>query len=119
MRLGFKVMLDTPYAPLETAGYLPCTLDGEVAGFGMRFQDIAADLSPALKAGAGRDAAIGFCWSGDPREQLAALRVRAALVKQFGAVVHEPNKDALLSLDRLMAKACHIEASLKRREEQD
>jgi hypothetical protein len=111
--LGFKVTLDESYAPFETAGYLPCTLDGEDAGFDMRFRDVAADLSPTLKAGiAGRDAAIGFRWSGDPREQLAALSVCAALVKQFGAVVHEPDADVLLSFDQLMAKARQTEASL-------
>lgn len=111
--LGFKVTLDESYAPFETAGYLPCTLDGEDAGFDIRFRDVAADLSPALKAGIGGcDAAIGFRWSGDPREQLAALSVCAALVKQFGAVVHEPDTDALLSFDQLMAKARQTEASL-------
>ncbi|MGO9720965.1 MAG: hypothetical protein ACLPOA_10360, partial [Methylocella sp.] len=73
-QLGFKVTLDDSYAPFKTAGYLPCTLDGEDAGFDMRFQDVAADISPALKSSIGsRDTAIGFRWAGDPREQLAAL----------------------------------------------
>ena len=43
---------------------------------------------------------------------MAALSVCAALVKQFGAVVHEPDTDALLSFDQLMAKARQTEASL-------
>jgi len=59
-QLGFKVTLDDSCAPFKTAGYLPCTLDGEDAGFDMRFQDVAADISPALKASIGsRDTAIG------------------------------------------------------------
>lgn len=111
--LGFKVTLDESYAPFETAGYLPCTMDGEDAGFDMRFQDVATDLSPALMSSfEGRDTAIGFRWSGDPREQLAALSVCAALVKQFGAVVHEPDTDALLSFDQLIAKVRETQASL-------
>jgi hypothetical protein len=111
--LGFKLTLDESYAPFETAGYLPCTLDGEDAGFDIRFQDVAVDLSPALKAAiADSDAAIGFRWSGDPREQLAAPGVCAALAAQFGAVVHEPDTDALLSFDQLMAKVRQTEASL-------
>lgn len=111
--LGFKVTLDDAYAPFETKGYLPCTLDGEDAGFDIRFRDVAADLSPTLKAGiAGRDVAMEFRWSGDPREQLAALGVCVALVKQFGAIVQEPDTDVLLSFDQLMARARQAEASL-------
>lgn len=111
--LGFKLTLDESYAPFETAGYLSCTLDGEDAGFDIRFRDVTADLSPALKAGiAGRDVAISFRWSGDPREQLAALGVCAALAGKFGAVVHEPDTDALLSFEQLMARARRAEASL-------
>jgi hypothetical protein len=104
--LGFKIKLDDSYAPFRPAGYLPCTLDGEDAGFDMRFQVVAADLPPTLKSSlAGRDMAIGLRWAGDPREELAALTVCAALVKGFSAVVHEPDKDRLLSFDELLAKA--------------
>ena len=112
-QFGFKVTLDHSYAPFITSGYLPCTLDGEDAGFNMRFEDVAANLPPALiSCIEGRDTAIGFSWAGDPREELAALTVCAALVKQFGAIVHEPDKDKLLSLDQLMAKAKNTQASL-------
>ncbi len=112
-QLGFKVTLDESYAPFQTAGYLPCTLDGEDAGFDMRFEDVAANLPPVLASKIdGRDTAIGFRWAGDPREELAALTVCAALVNQFGAVVHEPDKDKLLSFDQLIAKAKNAQASL-------
>jgi hypothetical protein len=110
---GFKVTLDHSYAPLKTSGYLPCTLDGEDAGFNMRFEDVASNLPPALASGIeGRDTAISFSWAGDPREELAALTVCAALVKQFGAIVHEPDIDKLLSFDQLMAKAKNTQANL-------
>jgi hypothetical protein len=112
-QFGFKVTLDNSYAPFKTSGYLPCTLDGEDAGFNMRFEEMASNLPPALASSIeGRDTAIGFTWAGDPREELAALTVCAALVKQFGAVAHEPDKDELLSFDRLMAKAKNARASL-------
>ena len=52
-QLGFKVTLDDSYVPFKTAGYLPCILDGGDAGFDVRFQDVAADLSPALKSSIG------------------------------------------------------------------
>jgi hypothetical protein len=112
-QLGFKVTLDHSYVPFKTSGYLPCTLDGEDAGFNMRFEDAASSLPPTLASGIeGRDTAIGFSWAGDPREELAALTVCAALVKQFGAIVHEPDKDKLLSFDQLIAKAKNTQASM-------
>jgi len=58
------------------------------------------------------DTAILFRWAGDPREQLAALAVCAALVEQFGAIVHEPDQDILLSFDQLLAKARDTQGSL-------
>ena len=46
------------------------------------------------------------------REQLAALAVCAALVKQFSAIVHEPDQDMLLSFDQMLAKARDTQRSL-------
>jgi hypothetical protein len=112
-QLGFKVTLDHAYTPFNTSGYLPCTLDGEDAGFNMRFEEVAANLPPALASGIeGRDTAIPLSWAGDPREELAALSVCAALVKQFSAIVHEPDDDKLLSFDQLMAKVKIAQALL-------
>jgi hypothetical protein len=71
-QLGFKVTLDDSYAPFKTTGYLPCTLDGEDAGFDMRFQNVAADMLPALKSSIGtHDTAILFRWG--------AIRVNSLL----------------------------------------
>jgi hypothetical protein len=112
-QLGFKVTLDHAYAPFKTAGYLPCMLDGEDAGFNIRFEEVASNLPPALASGIeGRDTAIGLSWAGDPRDKLATLTVCAALVKRFSAIAHEPDKDKLLSFDQLMAKARNMQASL-------
>src|SRR3974377_1160838 len=112
-QFGFKVTLDHSYAPFKTSGYLPCTLDGEDAGFNMRFDEVASNPPPALASGIeGRDTAIGFSWAGDPREELAALTVCAALVKQFGAIVHGADRYTLLPFDQLLAKAKKTQASL-------
>jgi hypothetical protein len=112
-QLGFNLKLDESYAPGTTAAYLPCTLDGEDAGFDIRFHEIGADVSSVVKSAIeARDQAISFRWASDPREELAALAVCAALVKQFGAVVHEPDKDQLLPFDQLIAMAKGAQASL-------
>jgi hypothetical protein len=104
--LGFKISVDDSYAPFKTKGYLPCTFDGEDAGFDLRFENVeevrSAVLSSALER---RDTAMMFRWTGDPRELLAALAVCAALVKDFGAIVHEPEQDKLFALDALLAMA--------------
>ena len=87
-----KLMLDDSYAPFQSEGYLPCTVDGEDAGFDLRFGEIGDDVSPALKSGLeSRDAALRLRWSGDPREQFAALLVCAAFAGQFDAIVHDPD----------------------------
>ena len=112
-QLGFKVVLDDSYEPFETKGYLPCTLDGEDAGFDLRFQHVEEGISSNLASAiGGRDAAMKFRWAGDPREQFAALAVCAALVEKFGAIVHEPEGDRLLTLDELLEKARKASESL-------
>ena len=112
-QLGFKLALDDSYEPFETKGYLPCTLDGEDTGFDLRFQHVEEGVSSNLASAiGGRDTAMKFRWAGDPREQLAALAVCAALADKFGAIVHEPEGDRLLTLDELLEKARKASDSL-------
>jgi hypothetical protein len=102
--LAFPLALDDAYVPFETSGYLPCTLDGEDAGFDLRFKDAAA--AAALPSGIGdRDTAVTCKWCGDPREEAAARAFCAALAKDFGALVHEDGAPALVSFEQLLAKA--------------
>jgi len=106
--LKLKLVLDDGYLPLVSSGYLPCTLDGEDAGFTIRFREADTDLSkfPALAAAiAGRDVAVDVKWSGDVREQVSAMGVCAALAGSFGALVHDPEKDELLDSGKLLGRA--------------
>jgi hypothetical protein len=107
--LKLKLALDDAYVPFETSGYVPCTLDGEDAGFNLRFQDVAASLQSRA---VGKDVAMAFTWGGDPREEASVLIVCAALSKDFGALVHEPDADALFAVDDIVAKARKAAASL-------
>ena len=105
--LKFPLVLDRDYAPFE-AGYVPCALDGEDAGFDLRFKEMPADLSatPRLQSALdGRDTLMSFKWGGDPREDAAASIVCAALAKDFGAVVQDGYGDVLLSVDGLLVRA--------------
>jgi hypothetical protein len=97
--LKFPLSLDETYVPFETSGYLPCTLDGEDAGFDLRFRAMTASQTDA----ADRDTAMSFKWSGDPREETSALMVCAALVNGFGALA-QGDGDTPLSLDDLLAR---------------
>jgi hypothetical protein len=106
--LKFKVTLDDGYTPFKTSGYLPCTLDGEDAGFTIKFQDVGAEAAPsaALKDRLGdKDVEIAFKWSGDIREYIAAMAVCAALVKDFGAIVYDPDADSVYASESFLAKA--------------
>ncbi|WP_036263758.1 hypothetical protein [Methylocapsa aurea] len=105
--LKFKLTLDDAYVPLKTSGYLPCTLDGEDAGFDIRFQDVDAQSpSPALQSHiGGKDVAIVFRWSGDVRELASAMIVSAALARNFGAMVYDPDSDIVYNAEQLIEKA--------------
>jgi hypothetical protein len=108
--LGFKVVVDDDYAPLKSKGYVPCALDGEDAGFDLRFQDVEAETRSKLSLGED-SVAMALRWGGDPREELAALAVAVALAQQFGAIVEEP-AGAALSVDELLARARKASNSL-------
>jgi hypothetical protein len=107
-QLKFGLMVDEAYMPFEMAGYLPCILNGEDAGFDMWFKNRPSEFEvpAALQPQVGdRDVAILCKWGGDPREAASALIVCAALIKSFNAVVQEGKGDTLLSADELLAKA--------------
>ncbi|WP_028311064.1 MULTISPECIES: hypothetical protein [Derxia] len=106
--LKFKLVVEHDYKPFEIAGYLPCTLDGEDAGFDMRFASAAEHagkseaLGPVLGA---RDVAIAIKWGGDPREVAAAYIVIAALAKDFDALVIDADKGTLFEAAKLVTRA--------------
>jgi hypothetical protein len=66
---------------------LPCTLDGEDAGFDLRLKEVAAaDLptAPGVRAGSGRtDIAMSLKWGGDSR----CMTIRQVGVKPLAAKV--------------------------------
>lgn len=102
--LKIPLTLDDGYTPFETSGYLPCTLDGEDAGFDLRFKDVAAEVASALNLG-DRDVALSLKWGGDPREEAAAHVFCAALAKNFDALTQTGDANALLSFEQLLSKA--------------
>ena len=108
--LKLPLSVDDSYEPFATSGYLPCTFDGEDAGFNLSFKD-TADAPPELKSEIGeRDTAMTLKGGGDPREEAATLIVCAALAQSFDAVVAETGTAKLLAAGELVAKAKAAEA---------
>lgn len=106
--LKFKLAVDDTYVPFACAGYIPCTLDGEDAGFEIRFGSSAEPLAdlPALQAQLGdRDTAISLRWGGDPRERASALMIAAALAHGFGALLHRPGEDGFHTAEQQLKEA--------------
>jgi len=104
-RLAFPLTLDESFVPFETCGYLPCTLDGEDAGFDLRFKDAAAEAGATallLSAIGDRNVAMSCKWGGDAREEAAALSVCAALAMDFGALVERDG--ALIPIEHLLGQ---------------
>jgi hypothetical protein len=106
--LKFKLTLDESYVPLESSGYLPCTINGEDGGFDIRFDRLEtylgkyAELESCLEQ---RDTLISLRWSGDPREEVCALMVAAALAQGFDAIVHDPKKNVVITAEKATAEA--------------
>lgn len=94
--LGFKLRLEEEFVPSAASAYLPCTLNGEDAGFTLRL-DGCAEIT-------GKDVALILQWSSDPRERVAVLMVAAALAHDFDAVVHDQEL-ALKNAGELLATA--------------
>ncbi|HUO54463.1 MAG TPA: hypothetical protein VMU18_06975 [Rhodoblastus sp.] len=102
--LGFKIVLDDDYRPLKTKGYVPCALDGEDAGFDLRFETPDETARARFNLD-GETVAMAVRWGGDPREALAALGVVAALARDFGALVVEPGAATQISADEALGRA--------------
>lgn len=103
-----SLALDPDYVPMKTSGYLPCTLDGENAGFHLRFRELAAgvEIWPLLQSNLGtREIVMTFSCGGDAREDAAASKVCAALARDFGAVVQDGGEDVILSEADLLERA--------------
>lgn len=113
--LKLKVALDDTYVPFKSSGYLPCTIDGEDAGFDIKFQDLDPsvtrpdDVQACLRD---KDVEIAFRWAGDPREAACALAVGAALARDFGAIVVGEGGSSPYSTEALIAKARDAAGSL-------
>jgi hypothetical protein len=106
--LGMGLTIDEGYAPFEMAGYLPCILHGEDAGFDMWFKNRPSEFTvpAAIQPEVGdREVAILCKWGGDPREAASAFIVCAALVKYCNGVAHGGKDDKPLSADQILAKA--------------
>jgi len=78
----------------------------------LRFQHVEEGFRPISHPPLAAATRHEVRWAGDPREQLAALAVCAALADKFGAIVHEPEGDRLLTLDELLEKARKASDSL-------
>ena len=52
--LKLKIVLDDDYAPFKSKGYLPCSFNGEDAGFDIRFEDAPAEPAPNLQTALGQ-----------------------------------------------------------------
>lgn len=105
--LRFKLTLDESYAPFECAGYIPCTLDGEDAGFEIKFAEIEfSTLAPELKSAIGEcDSAIQIRSGADPREIVSAMIVAATLTKSFSALIHNQGEASFQDAEALFNAA--------------
>ncbi|BBL77073.1 hypothetical protein [Methylomagnum ishizawai] len=104
----FKLDVDAAYAPFQSVDYLPCTLNGEDGGVKLRFDAVEPYLAqfPELDDPPGqRDTLVTLRSGGDPREDVCVLMLAAVLAAKFGALVHDPKKNATIPADKLLGLA--------------
>lgn len=98
---GFRRLdIDPAWQPFAPPAYVPCTLEGEDAGFDLRF-----DTPDGAPVGTRHDTRITLRWSGDPREEAAATIVCAVLAAGAGARVHTGLPAQARSAEQLAARA--------------
>jgi len=105
---GIRLTLDDAYAPFDTTGYLPCTLEGEDAGVDLRFDRDGdwPDTARALAAERGdRQAVAMLAWGGDPREQISAWLLAAALAQTAQGLILDAQRGQLVAADALVKQA--------------
>ncbi len=106
--LGFKLTVDEAYAPFASDGYLPCTVEGEDSGVDLRWARDAAlpEAAQALEAQRGdRKDLARLSWAGDPREEISALVMAAAMAQLAEALLVDPDKGLVLAPEALLKKA--------------
>jgi hypothetical protein len=98
-QLGFKLTLEEEIPLFCVPKYLPCTLNGEDAGFTL---NVAAN-----QAQPNMDAVAMIQWGGDPREKAAAAMVACAFAFTTDCLIldSENNPQSRESLKSLSQKA--------------
>lgn len=100
----FGLSVESEYVPFECSGYIPCTIDGEDAGFEIKFSESAAQTNiPDLPGD--RDVVIILRWGGDPRERCSALIIAAVLAYNFDSMVWDENTKTFHATEHLLQDA--------------
>lgn len=110
--LGFRFVVDEGWVPHGSADYLPCTLEGEDAGVYVRFEREVAwpDGAGGAEMQGSRTERVSLRWGGDPREEMSAMILAAALASSFDALVIEPEGGAPRTADSLTQRARTLHA---------
>lgn len=106
--LGFSIELDREMDIGNDRGFSPCSVNGQVSGFEIYFEDAkdVVKLCPEIADSLGdRDRCISFRWGGDLVECGCALVASAALASAYDAVVYSPDEQAAVPAEKLASEA--------------
>lgn len=93
---GFPVVLDDNFDVFSFAGFLPCPVDGEPAGFEYYVAPTSSDEFNELALAPELDLSVQFCIGSRPLELTAALAASSVLASISGGVLVDPQEGEVI-----------------------
>jgi hypothetical protein len=94
---GFAVALDDDFDVFSFAGFLPCPVDGELAGFEYYVAPTSSEDLSELALAPDLDFSVQFCIGSRPLELRAALAASSVLASVSGGVLVDPQEGEVIA----------------------
>jgi hypothetical protein len=112
---GFALEMDSDFDVKTFSGFLPCTHEGEKAGFEYYYGEIdPADLSDETRANlGGRDVYVSFVSHSEIRELISAVIAASVLCDLADGVFHDDESGEDFSAQTALERARDLELEMK------
>ncbi|NVD69519.1 hypothetical protein HUX88_02970 [Duganella sp. BJB1802] len=94
---GFAVALDDDFDVFSFVGFLPCSVDGEPAGFEYYVAPTSSEDFSELALAPEFDFSVQFCIGPQPLELTAALAASSVLASMSGGVLVDPQEGDIIA----------------------
>lgn len=106
---GFPFTLDPNLDLTKDTGFSPSTIEGEMSGFEIYpdegIEELCSTYPTLVTIVSERDYVLSFRWGTSYLECACVLIAAAALEKDFGAIVYDPQEDRALDIESMLEDA--------------